>query len=116
MFSGFLLGIVAKLGSELSTKSLENFINNNNFKKDEVLSENDMLLLTKNINHDILNDFLIERDFEITYKSLLELQQKIYEYDDLKEEREKELENKAKANSILSVLSEKITEKGIVNV
>lgn len=116
IFSCAFLVVLGALGQEVSTKSLENFINKNNFRKDEALSENDMLLLTKNIDHDILNDFLIERDFKITYKSLLQLQEKIDNYDYLKEKRKKELENKRKANSILSVLSEKIKEKEVINV
>lgn len=115
-FSPLLILVLGMLANQCSIKGFQSFINENNFKKDEVLSENDMLLLTQNINHDILNDFLIETDFKITYKGLLQLQEKIDNYEDLKEERKKELENKIKANSILSVLSEKIKEKEVINV
>lgn len=116
VFFPLFMVVLGLFANNSSIQGLENFINKNNFRKDEALSENDMLLLTKNIDHDILNDFLIERDFKITYKSLLQLQEKIDNYDYLKEKRKKELENKRKANSILSVLSEKIKEKEVVNV
>lgn len=108
-----LLGI---LGKEISTKSLENFINKNNFRKDEALSENDMLLLTQNIDHDILKEFLVEKDFKITYHSLLQLQTRIDNYDALKKKIKIRAEKKMKAENILSVLSSKIKEKEVVNV
>lgn len=102
----FLLGLLA---NQFSINDLENFINSRNFKKDNVLSKEDMLLLTNNINHDIINDFLVEENFKITYQRLLLLQKKLDEY-------ELKAGDKIKANQILSVLCEEIKQKEVVNV
>lgn len=88
---------------------LESFINQRNYKKDESLSEQDMILLAENIPNDLFQNFLIKKDFNITYYSLWDLQKELNNY-------ENKIIESQKAKDIIITLSEKIKEKEVINV
>lgn len=118
LFTSIFLFLIFGFGFIINTEEdiLEEFINRNNFKKNETLSESDMLLLTKDIPNSILKNMLLKKKFNFTYYDLWDLQNEIDIFDYSEEKTKKEISDKNKAECIIYTLSEKIKEKDIVNV
>lgn len=96
-----LLGIIGLSIPQIN--SLEHFINRQNYREDESLSERDMVLLKENIPDDVLENFLVKKDFRITYYSLWDLQEELKNYDQKKQKLKK-------AKEIIVTLSSKVKE------
>lgn len=59
---------------------IEKYINEKIRKENEVLSKEDMIILGKNIDSELLTSFLVNKDFIIRYNDLKELDEEIEKY------------------------------------
>lgn len=102
----FLIAILVNV-CKIDNEEIEKIVLKPKNDISDILSKEDMMSLSKKIDSQILEDFLVKNNFNITYDDLLEIDKEIQK----KESRKNETVNREKAKEILLSLSSEVSNK-----
>lgn len=104
----FIFGLAIFINSfKVTNKEIEKVVSKVKGDIPDNLSKEDMMTISKKLDSQILEDFLVKNNFNITYDDLLEIDKEIQKKESIKNEAV----NREKAKEILLSLSSEVSHK-----